>query len=235
MKSCFHASFFLFLAFFAGFLGGCGRRSSAPMWNLPALMGKPMDAAQKTLGRPQHESLIAPGLMQSEWQRDDVTLLAKWKSSNRRVLEWNLVSRGDSQALRDGETAPLLVPGQLKENDPRYSTEWVEAASRPLFYIGVKVVPAPKNHAVVLRVSGSTALLQVDYQVGGKGDNLLTIPPWETTLTLPDDARVSLAANLYKVIGKEPFAMRVEIVADGKVVASNAASSKRAVSCSYEF
>jgi hypothetical protein len=175
--------------------------------------------------------------MQGVWKRDDVTLLATWKSSNGRVTAYELISRDDSNPLRDGATAPLLLPGQLKENDPRYSTQWIEATNKPLFYTGVKVVPAPKTYAVTIRVSGSQAMLQVVYQTSspnGKSDNFLTIAPWETSFTLPDDVSVSVAADLYKTLGKTPFQMKVEILADGKVVASDA-STGRTVRCSYEF
>ncbi|MBW3637645.1 MAG: hypothetical protein KY445_14465 [Armatimonadetes bacterium] len=218
-------------------LGGCASRSATPLWNVPSLIGQPMEVARKTLGKPQSESPVAPGTMQSQWKRDDVTLRATWKRSNGRVLAYEVISRDDSRALREGETVPLLVPGQLKENDPRYSTQWIEAADRPLFYTGVKIVPAPKNHAVVIRVSGTEALLQVAYQVSvpvGKSDNFLTIAPWEASFTLPDDATVSLAADLYKPLGKTAFQMKVEIIADGKVVASDA-STGRTVRCNYEF
>ncbi|PQV63042.1 hypothetical protein B1R32_11619 [Abditibacterium utsteinense] len=227
----------VFLLFYAPFLSGCASRSTAPIWNLPPLIGQPMDIAQKTLGKPQSEVTVSPGMMQSEWKRGDVTLSALWKSSNHRVTQWNLISRDDDHALRDGETAPLLVPGQLKENEASYGTEWIESATKPLFYKGVKIVPATKNHAVEIRVTGSEALLQVVYQVsgsGGKSDDILTIPPWQTSFTLPDDATISLSANIYKVL-KNPFQMKVEILADGKVVASDSASDGRPVSCKAEL
>jgi hypothetical protein len=215
-------------------LGGCSPRPAVPLWNLPSVIGQPVDVAQKSLGNPQSESAATPGTMQSLWKRDDTTLSATWKSSNKRVLSYELISRDDDHALREGETAPLLVPGQLKENDPRYRIEWIEAANKPLFYTGVKVIPAPKNHAVTIRVSAGEALVQVAYQVssaGGKSDDILTVAPWESTFTLPDDATVSLTAKLFKASG--PTSVKVEIIADGKVVASN--SSSGVVSCNYEL
>lgn len=218
-------------------LGGCAARSAVPLWDVPSLVGQPIDVVQKTLGKPQSETTVAPGTTQSLWQHDDVSLRATWKSSNKRVLAYELISRDNSEALREGETSDLLVPGQLKENDPRYSLEWIEATDRPLFYTGVKVVPAPKNHAVVIGVRGTESLLQVAYQISspaGKSDNLLTIAPWEATFTLPDDATVALSADLYKRINKNPIQMKVEIVVDGKVVASDA-STGRGVRCNYEL
>jgi hypothetical protein len=196
-----------------------------------------MDIAQKTLGPPQSESALTPGTMQSQWRRDDITLRATWKSNNKRVLAYELISRDDSNPLREGETAPLLIAGQLKENVPGYNTELVEATNRPLFYVGVKVIPAPKSHSVVVRVSGTEALLQVAYQVsspGGKSDNFITIAPWDATFTLPDDATIELTSELYKALGKKPFQMKVEILVDGKVVASDS-STGRTVHCNYEL
>ncbi len=218
-------------------VGGCASRSATPLWNLPALIGQPMEVARKTLGKPHSESQVAPGTRQGLWKRDDTTLRVTWKSRSGRVIAYEVISRDDARALRDGETAPLLIPGQLKENDPRYSTQWIEATDRPLFYTGVKVVPAPKNHPVVIRVSGSQALLQVAYQVSsasGTSENFMTIAPWEASFTLPDDATIAVAADLYKPLSKTPFQMKVEIIADGKVVASDA-STGRTVRCNYEL
>lgn len=240
MRSRFWAMWFVLLGCSAGVVtvgGGCASRSATPLWNLPPLIGQPMDVARKALGKPQSETQIAPGTMQSLWKRDDTTLRATWKSRNGRVVAYEVISRDEPRALREDATASLLIPGQLKENDPRYSTQWIEAADRPLFYTGVKVIPAPKNHAVVIRVSGTEALLQVAYQVNaanGKSDNFLTIAPWEASFTLPDDATVAVAADLYKPLNKTAFQMKVEIIADGKVVASDV-STGRTVRCDYEL
>lgn len=240
MRSRFWFLWFVLLVCGAGVvpvLGGCASRSSVPLWNVPSLIGQPINAARRTLGKPQSESQVAPGIRQSLWQSGDTTLRATWKISNGRVTSYELISRDESHALREGATDPLLVPGQLKENDPRYSTQWIEAPDRTLCYTGVKVVPAPKNHAVVIRVSGTEALLQVAYQIsstGGKSDNFLTIAPWEASFTLPDDATVALAADLYKPLGKTAFQMKVEILVDGKVVASDS-STGRTVRCNSEL
>lgn len=218
-------------------LPGCTSKTAQPIWDLPSVIGQPIGVVKKTLGVPQSESSGVPGLMQSRWTRDEITLSATWKSSSGRVTAYELVSRSDSKALREGETAALLLPGRLQESDPRYSTEWVEAASRPLFYTGVKIVPAPKNHGVTVRVTGSEALLQVAYQIGspgGKSDNFLTIAPWEAVFTLPDDATIALSAGLYKSLSRKPLQWKAEIIADGRVVAS-AASTGQTVQCNFEL
>lgn len=216
---------------------GCVSRAAVPVWNLPTLIGQPIDAAQKSLGPPQREEAVSPGVQRSVWERDGVTLSANWKSSSKRVIAYELVSRDESRALREGETDPLLVPGQLKPADPAYSLEWIEAPGRALHYIGVRVVPAPKTHPVLLRVTGPEGLVQVAYQAtstGGKSDTFITIPPWEASFTLADDATLSVSASLVRNISGGSGAMKAEILVDGKVVA-DASSPSGVVSCKYEL
>ena len=207
------------------------------MWNVSELVGKPIDAVKGELGAPQSETAQGSGEEQSSWKRDGATLTATWRTANKRVREWTLVSREDDRAVREEERAPLLRAGQLQENDPRYSVDWVESAQRPLFYTGVRITPALKNHAVVLRMSGSVALMQIAYATTGseaKSDNFLTIAPWEQALTLADDTHITLTTALSKTLSAGQNNFKIEIVVDGKVV-SSATSAGQSVQCQTEL
>ncbi len=218
-------------------LSGCQSRPAGPVWDVPALIGGRIDAVKQKLGTPQAEETPDPSSGQSTWTRGGTTLSAKWRTGNKRVTEWTLVSRDEDHAVREEDHAALLLPGQLKENDPHYSLDWLEAPNRPLFYTGVRVVPALKNHAVLLRLSGAPALVQLSYSItgtGAKGDTLLVIAPYEQPFDLPDDTRVSSTATLAKTIGSNQPMMKIEIISDGRVV-GQAASSGTPIRCEAEI
>lgn len=224
--------------------GGCSRPQEPP-WNVGAVVGQPIDAVRKTLGAPQQEALPPPSTVpvvpsptaQSAWQSGDNTLTATWKTGNRRVLSWTL-TRPDADAVSEDNKALLLKPGRLAEGDPRYSVDWIEASDRPLFYSGARIVPTPKTHAVVLRVTGGTALISVNYAISGpqsQGETVMTLAPWEFTANVPDDTQISLQSGVLRGVGGGGTTdMKVEILADGKVVASDA-SMGRAVACQFEL
>lgn len=207
------------------------------MWNVSELVGKPIDAVKGQIGAPQSETTLGGGDEQSSWKRDGATLTATWRTTNKRIKEWTLVSREDDRAVREEEHAPLLRAGQLQENDPRYSVDWIESPQRPLFYTGVRITPALKNHAVLLRLSGAAALMQISYTTtgaGAKSDNFLTIAPWEEALTLPDDTQITLTTALSKTLVAGQSSFKIEIVVDSKVVDS-ATSAGQPVQCQTEL
>ena len=218
-------------------VSGCHSRPTGPVWDVPALVGQPIDAASQTLGPAQEGAATDPAQRQSTWTREGTTLSATWKPGNKRVTAWTLVSRDQDHAVREEDRALLLTPGRLQENDARYSLDWIEAPDRPLFYTGVRVVPAPKNHAVVLRLSGVPSLVQLTYSITGaqgKNETILVIAPWEEPFTLPDDSQISLKATVARTIAGNAPNMKIEIISDGQVVGS-AASAGQTISCQTEL
>ncbi|RYG68378.1 hypothetical protein EON80_11790 [bacterium] len=200
-------------------------------------MGKNIDDVEKSIGKPQNRNMGTIDVNTDTWQKENVTLTATWKTGSRRVTKFQLISRDSSSALREGETADLLLPGGLMPNNPAYTIDWIEASNRPLFYVGADIIPAPKSHEVEIRVGGSSALAQIAYQItsaGGKNENFLAATPWDTKLTLPYDAAVSVSADLFKALGKGTVGLKVEILVDGKVVASDV-SPGNTVRCQYEL
>ncbi|HEX8464690.1 MAG TPA: hypothetical protein VF627_08750, partial [Abditibacterium sp.] len=221
-------------AVFALAVAGCGRGAPKPIWDVPALIGQPSDIVTQRLGAPQALKTDA-ARAEAIWRRDDVSLSANWKTGSKRVTGWTLISRDNDHAVREESRGELLVPGQLKENDPRYNLEWIEDTQRPLFYTGVKVIPAPKTHAVTIRVTASEALLDVSYSAGAAGsETFSTIAPWEKSFTLPDDSQISLSSTLTKNLQPGSFNMKVEIIADGRVIAQ-AASTGVPISCAADL
>ena len=220
-------SIFLWAIVMCVFACGCGGSSDdGPAFDVPALLGKNIDEVTTILGAPSAESKSESGAPQRVWSKDDKTLTVTWKPSSKRVLDLTLIARADENALRDEDKAKLLPVGQLLENDARYSLEWIEAKERPLFYVGARVVPAPQTHNVVLKLTGTSALVKMSYQPAPEtGGTVLDLLPREFTLTAPDDAHISLAAELEKNLGKVGvFEMKGEIWVDGKLV--NQATSK---------
>jgi len=218
-------------------LTGCHQKPAGPVWDVSTFVGLPIDGAKGILGAPRSETTTDPSQSQSIWNREEATLTATWKPTNKRVTEWALVSRDEDHAVSEDNRASLLTAGNLKDGDPRYSVDYIEAPNRPLFYTGVKIVPALKNHSVTLRLSGSPSLVQVSYNISGgqaKSDSPLTIAPWSETFTLPDDSKISLSASFFKSIGASARDMKIEILSDGKVVGS-AASAGSSITCEAEL
>lgn len=208
------------------------------------MINQPIEVAKQKLGAPQQEELppatgnstaIPSPTAQSTWKSGDTTLTATWKTGNKRVTAWTIM-RPDADAVREEEKAVLLKPGRLQENDTRYSVDWLEAPERPLFYSGARIVPIPKNHAVILRITGGSALLDVSYQITGgqnEAETFMTIAPWEKRVTLPDDAQIQIKVRTLKSAGGST-AIKAEILSDGKVAAS-ANSNGTGIQCQLEL
>ena len=225
----------LFLCFFAlslATLSGCRQAPVAPPFDVPALIGLPIEQVTQRLGPATNAATATPN--QKSWTKNGATLTATFKPSNGRVTELTLVAA--EQTVRDGEQNTLLAIGQLSASDKRYSTDWIEAPDKPLYYNGVRIVPAPRTYNVQLRVSGPPEMLQVAYAMSGAnppGENILTIAPWYVDATLADDAQIQLSARLAQRQMPANMPIIVEILVDGKVVASKKASIVAV--CSYEL
>ena len=218
-----------FAALFCLFLTGCQRAPTPPPFDVPALIGQPIESLTQQLGAPAQS-----GAQTRSWTRDGTTLTATFKPGNGRVLALELLARDADHALREGEQNTLLEAGQLQSGAPNYSTDWIEAPDKPLFYVGVRVVPTPKTYQVEVRVSGpKTAVLQIAYVLGAQSDVTQTIAPWNQTATLADDAKISLEARLAESRVPVGTPITVEIWVDGKSVVS--ATKSVVARCEYEL
>ena len=207
--------------------GGCRRAPVAPPFDVPALIGLPIDALTQTLGAPTSDSTA-----QKTWTRQGATLSATYKPSNGRVTELTLLSE---QSVRDGEQTELLKTGALKADDARYNVDYLESPDETLRYNGVRIVPAPRTYNVQLRVSGPPDMLQISYAMSGATpptETFLTIAPWNKEATLPDNTQIQLTAQTARsqIAGAPILA---EIMVDGQVVASSKVSV--VASCKWEL
>ncbi len=217
-------------------LGGCKKAPAPPAFDVPALIGLPIGAVEQKLGAPTASPASVGNPNQKTWTRGDATLSVTFKPVSGRVTELVMVARKPEDALRDSEQNELLGAGKLKSGDARYSVDFIEAPERPLYFNGVRIVPAPRTYKVQVRVSGGSDMLQVGYSLPGANppeQTFLTIAPWDMTATLPDDARIQLFARVAQsgVLASTPIV--AEIVVDGKVVASKKASV--VASCDWEL
>ena len=222
-------------------LAGCGSRQDlAPAFDVPALLGKKMDEVRTILSTPA--TTAGPdGPAQSaemgsqSFKRDDQILTVTYKKSNNRVTSFQLGTEGDALVRKEDKKNDFLVVGNLKADDARYSVEFVESAGKPFEYTGVKVIPAPVTHTVILRVTGSSHLVEISYSAGGAAttEPILTIPPWETTISAPDGTFLSLRAVASRQtaatleMGQE-FKVTAQILVDGKVVKEQTSPITRA-------
>lgn len=212
---------------------GCRRGPSAPSFDVPSLIGQDIDAVTAKLGKPSSEENQS-SMPVKTWKRDGTTLSVSYKPVSKRVTTFVLISRDDANAVREEGKASLFQAGKLPETDPRYSTELIEAGERTLFYTGIRILPVPKTHVVLLRVTGASALLEVNYQTPSGGDRFMTLAPWEKSFNVPDDARVLIASRIFRSMGAASFWMKTEIVVDGKVVVESK-STGIPVSCEWEL
>jgi hypothetical protein len=81
--------------------------------------------------------------------KDGQALWVTWKKSNKRVISFLLEPDPAAEPVNEEKRGRLLRAGNLQESDTRYTVEWVEAADKPLFYSGVKVIPQPVQHQVI--------------------------------------------------------------------------------------
>ena len=229
MKSFFAV---LLCAFVLCLTTSCQRAPAPPPFDVVALVGLPIDEITKKLGAPA----ASTDPNQKTWKRGEATLTATFKPRNGRVTELILLARAPENAVRDSEQSQLLDAGNLKPDDARYSVDWIEAPERPLYYNGVRIVPAPRTYQVQLRVSGPRDMLQISYSLPGANpptETLLTVAPWDITATVPDDTSIQLSARTaqYGAIASSPIV--AEITVDGKVVQTKKVSV--VANCDWEL
>lgn len=219
---------------------GCRRAQppSGPTFDVPQLVGKDIRGIRSILGPsspapPTLPPLSNPNHAYKHWSKRGQWLGVEYSKSSGLVVGFTLGVDEQSGSLKDEEKASFLKTGNLKEEDARYSTAFVEAGE-VFRFSGVRITPQQNMHAVVLRVSEGASLLQVSTAVGtgSTPQTVLTVPPWEYATTAAIDTPLSIAAVPFRGGGVSPsvnLKITVQILVNGKVVCEN--SSATAAKC----
>lgn len=146
-------SVFIGIIVIAGIIAESGEPEVAPVvtttqqaavFDVPTLVGKNIDEVRTELGTPTDKD-AEPTAQQmqfgtTEWynsfDKDGRSLLVTFNPSTRQITDFFISATNDAT-----NTQSLLAVGNLTENDPRYSVEFVKALQNPSEYTGVKVVP----------------------------------------------------------------------------------------------
>lgn len=194
---------------------GCRKAPSAPpTFDVPSLIGKRFEDAQKKLGAPSQNGA---------WTRDDIMLQIQ-ASQRGRITGINIHPK---EPLREGEKKEFLRQLTLTEGDSRYSLEWLENSDDVQKSDGVQVIPTSKSYTVTLRLTGSTNMVWVKYSPAsadapGRGESL-TIPPWEAQITAQSGTIIALEAGFPRLSDTGELTLQIE--ANGKVEAKQTISA----------
>ncbi len=120
-----------------------------PIFDVPSLIGKNIDQIVQTLGKPDSE--YTPTAQQKElgvnegdnsYEKDGSKLLITYNVATRKVIDF-FIDPTSAIKNSDGtitDTASLLILGNLKQGDPKYSVTFVKSIKNPSAYTGVKVI-----------------------------------------------------------------------------------------------
>lgn len=114
------------------------------VYDIPSLLGKTLGQVTEVLGTPEKVTEVAQGDTQGDrsFEKNGLGLLVTYEVSSNKVLEFFLESDNPSGASSDKKH--MLEIGNLKEDDSRYSVEFVETIGRNAKlgeYTGVIVRP----------------------------------------------------------------------------------------------
>lgn len=227
-------------------IAGCGPKTpAAPPFDVPSVIGLKINQVEARLGTGQE----LPGMSQSDgrkqWRKGGYVLRADYRKRSGRVTSFALGFDDPQKTVKEENKNELLEAARLQENDARYSVEWQEDPDRVERFRSVQVMPAPRQHKVVLRVTGqnlgTTTLVQIAYSVTGNtgenpSENALTLPPWSRQLEAQDGTQIKLEAapRSARFAIPESAAVTVQIEVDGKVMSQQTASAGGVASCDWE-
>jgi len=115
------------------------------VFDMPTLIDKDLEELETILGEPRGlnptEQQISLGI--KEWEKvfikDGKELLVTYKILNNEIIDFFISTDNPSGITQDKEH--LLELGNLKENDEKYSLEFVKAIKNPSYFTGIKVIP----------------------------------------------------------------------------------------------
>lgn len=228
-----------------GLGAGCQRAPSGPAFDVPALVGQKIEAIRPRIvgpGTPAPVPTLSGDAGSETFAAHDYRLEIDYLKRNGRVTMLRLLPSDATQPVKESDKPAFLQVGKLREDDPRYALEWIEDPQNALSFAGVRIVPVPKTHTVMLRVVSGAGLLDVSYNAPQAamtgtvpGQKFITLAPWEATFSAPTGTVVGIeAVASSSARASSSGAPGVQIVVDGKVAAQSAPSLGTA-SCSLEL
>jgi len=115
------------------------------VFDMPTLIDKDLEELETILGKPKGlnptEQQISLGV--KEWEKifikNNKELLVTYKISNNEIIDFFISTDAPSGITQDKKH--LLKLGNLKENDEKYSLEFVKAIKNPSYFTGIKIIP----------------------------------------------------------------------------------------------
>ena len=115
------------------------------IFDMPILIDKNLEELETILGEPRGsnptEQQISLGI--KEWEKifikDGEELLVTYKISSNKIIDF-FISTDDPSGMTQNKKH-LLELGNLKENDEKYSLEFVKAIKNPNYFTGIKIIP----------------------------------------------------------------------------------------------
>lgn len=123
-------------------LAGCAPREPAT-YDVPALVGKNVDEVKMVLGAPEDDKeQVWPNgddKNSKEWDKDNKLLLVTFSKNTRKISDFFIGCDDPSGAC--SHRNDLMHIGNIKDGDPRYTFEFVQAGNKKGYYTGVIVKP----------------------------------------------------------------------------------------------
>lgn len=228
-------------------ISGCGQKKPAePAFDVPSLIGLKISAVTARLGSGQELPAESQGSGRRQWRKQGYALQVNYRQRSERVTGWKLSLDDPQKTIKDKEQNEVLSMARLQGSDARYSLEWEEDPDQVERYRSVQIVPTPRQHQVILRMTGQNldmmTLVQFGLQVAGNSgenpvENGMTLVPWERQLQAQDGTQLKLEA--VPTYSRAPLAsgasITVQIEVDGKVVSKQTASAGGVAFCDWEI
>lgn len=119
--------------------------ASVHAFDIPALLGKDIDALKQTLGTPSYDTepnaaqlQLGTDTWEKSWTKGEYDLMATYDVETKEVVDLFLGASSDAAFKRFEDTDYILATGNLSGNDSRYLVEFVKAKNGP-GYTGVIV------------------------------------------------------------------------------------------------
>jgi len=113
------------------------RARAAAAYDVPALLGKTIEQVQTLLG-PVEDSGPVDDDGEMSWSKSKGALLVHYDTSTRQTTSF-FVNDQYGQPFTD--RSRFLVMGNLRENDPRYTLEFVPLMGSTTEWMGVRIIP----------------------------------------------------------------------------------------------